>query len=108
MFVKPSFDNFIAPTMQMADIIIPRGGENSVAIDLIVRHIQKRLSDGLNGTSRASLAAAAVNVTKFTGKGNAAAPPNLHLLKQTPQLRVCKTLLFYEVSKFENFRKSVK
>ena len=29
-FVKPSFDSFIAPSMQHADIIIPRGGENKV------------------------------------------------------------------------------
>ncbi len=31
MFVKPSFDSFIAPLMQFADIIIPRGGENKVS-----------------------------------------------------------------------------
>ncbi|KAD4386352.1 hypothetical protein E3N88_26521 [Mikania micrantha] len=42
-FVKPSFDNFILPTKKYADIIIPRGGDNHVAIDLIVQHIRTKL-----------------------------------------------------------------
>lgn len=94
-FVKPSFDNFIAPSMQMADIIIPRGGDNTVAIDLIARHIHKRLSDGLNGTSRASLAAAGVvnGVSKLMANGVAAPPPSLRMLKQTSQLRCLHTMM---------------
>ncbi|PKA63798.1 Uridine kinase-like protein 4 [Apostasia shenzhenica] len=42
-FVKPAFDDFILPTKKYADIIIPRGGDNHVAIDLIVQHIQTKL-----------------------------------------------------------------
>ncbi|KAI3708932.1 hypothetical protein L2E82_38518 [Cichorium intybus] len=42
-FVKPAFDNFILPTKKSADIIIPRGGDNHVAIDLIVQHIRTKL-----------------------------------------------------------------
>ncbi|CAN1134004.1 Uridine kinase-like protein 3 [Linum perenne] len=42
-FVKPAFDDFILPTKKYADIIIPRGGENHVAIDLIVQHIRTKL-----------------------------------------------------------------
>ncbi|CAL5368317.1 unnamed protein product [Camellia sinensis] len=34
-FVKPSFDEFILPSKKHADIIIPRGADNDVAIDLI-------------------------------------------------------------------------
>jgi len=41
--VKPAFDEFIAPTKRYADIIIPRGGENLVAIDLLVQHIKRQL-----------------------------------------------------------------
>lgn len=33
--VRPGYINFIEPTKQHADIIVPRGGKNSVAIDLI-------------------------------------------------------------------------
>ncbi|EFJ17251.1 hypothetical protein SELMODRAFT_115138, partial [Selaginella moellendorffii] len=42
-FVKPSFDDFILPTKKYADVIIPRGGDNHVAIDLIVQHIHTKL-----------------------------------------------------------------
>ncbi|XP_057983209.1 uridine kinase-like protein 5 isoform X1 [Malania oleifera] len=42
-FVKPSFEEFILPSKKYADIIIPRGGENDVAIDLIVQHIHTKL-----------------------------------------------------------------
>jgi len=42
-FVKPSFDDYILPTKKYADVIIPRGSENSVAIDLLVQHIRSKL-----------------------------------------------------------------
>lgn len=41
--VKPSYSNYIAPTMAHADIIVPRGGENKVAIHLIVQHVHTQL-----------------------------------------------------------------
>ncbi|CAJ0931887.1 unnamed protein product, partial [Mesorhabditis belari] len=37
--VKPDFEEFCLPTKKYADVIIPRGGENDVAIDLLVQHI---------------------------------------------------------------------
>jgi len=42
-FVKPMFDQFIAPTKIFADVILPRGGDNMVAVDLIVQHIRSKL-----------------------------------------------------------------
>ena len=42
--VKPAFDYYIAPSMSHADIIVPRGGENEVAINLIVHHVQSQVS----------------------------------------------------------------
>lgn len=42
-FVKPAFDDFVLPTKKFADVIIPRGGDNYVAIDLIVQHIRTKL-----------------------------------------------------------------
>lgn len=41
--VKPSYCNYIAPTMVHADIIVPRGGDNKVAIQLIVQHVHTQL-----------------------------------------------------------------
>ena len=37
-FVKPSFEEYILPTKRYSDIVVPRGGENLVAIDLIIKH----------------------------------------------------------------------
>lgn len=42
-FVKPAFEEFCLPTKKHADVIIPRGADNTVAIELIVQHIQDLL-----------------------------------------------------------------
>ena len=42
-FVKPSYDGFIRPTMKSADIIIPRGKHNRIAIDLVVDAVTHQL-----------------------------------------------------------------
>ncbi|GCC35052.1 uridine-cytidine kinase 2 isoform X1 [Chiloscyllium punctatum] len=47
-FVKPAFEEFCLPTKKYADVIIPRGAENLVAINLIVQHIQDLLNGGLS------------------------------------------------------------
>lgn len=44
-FVKPAFDQFILPTKKFADIVIPRGATNTVAIDLIVQHTKLKLAE---------------------------------------------------------------
>lgn len=41
--VQPAFYYYIAPLMVHADIIVPRGGENEVAIELIVQHVHTQL-----------------------------------------------------------------
>lgn len=45
-FVKPSYDEMISPTKSFADIIIPRGRENHVAIGLLLKHLESKLGDG--------------------------------------------------------------
>jgi uridine kinase len=42
-FVKPSFDEYIRPTMKYADIIVPNGASNQIAIDLIVKNLKTSL-----------------------------------------------------------------
>ncbi|KAL8657947.1 MAG: hypothetical protein Q9226_001413 [Calogaya cf. arnoldii] len=39
-FVKPNFQRHVYPQRENADIIIPRGIDNRVAIDMVVKHIQ--------------------------------------------------------------------
>ena len=46
--VKPAFEDFCLPTKKYADVIIPRGSENSVAINLIVQHIDDLLNHNQN------------------------------------------------------------
>ena len=47
--VKPMHDQFLEPTKQYADIIIPQGKSNTVAIDLLKVKINSILNDSNNG-----------------------------------------------------------
>jgi len=59
-FVKPAFDQFILPTKKHADVIIPRGSSNTVAIDVIVVHIKQKLAQKRANREQRTLA---LNVT---------------------------------------------
>lgn len=41
--LKPMHDKFIEPTMKYADMIVPIGGENKVAIDILVSMIKEKI-----------------------------------------------------------------
>lgn len=43
--VKPMHDQFVEPSKRRADIIIPEGGENLVALDMLVQRVKKHLSE---------------------------------------------------------------
>lgn len=43
--VRPSYINFVEPTKRFADIIVPEGGENKVAIDLLSSKIKSSLEE---------------------------------------------------------------
>jgi len=42
--VRPMYEKFIAPSKQYADIIIPHGGENTVAQDVLIGTLKHRLA----------------------------------------------------------------
>ncbi|KAH8688117.1 uridine kinase family-domain-containing protein [Ilyonectria robusta] len=42
-FVKPNFEKFVEPQRKVADLIVPRGIENRVALDMMVQFIEKKL-----------------------------------------------------------------
>ena len=44
-FVKPMHLQFIEPSKRYADIIVPQGGENHVAIDILASKVKTRLSE---------------------------------------------------------------
>ena len=64
--------------MVFADLIVPRGGENSVAIDLIVQHVRSQLT-AKGHKLREALVAEVHDDTIM--------PLSLHVLPKTPQIR---------------------
>jgi len=42
-YVKPNFEKYVEPQRKVADIIIPRGVENQVAMTMVVQYIEKKL-----------------------------------------------------------------
>ncbi|XP_030863316.2 uridine-cytidine kinase-like 1 isoform X1 [Gorilla gorilla gorilla] len=83
-FVKPSFDQYIQPTMRLADIVVPRGSGNTVAIDLIVQHVHSQLEERKLRWDMAALASA---------HQCHPLPRTLSVLKSTPQVRGMHTII---------------
>jgi len=74
--VKPAFEEFCLPTKKFADVIIPRGADNTVAISLVAQHIEDiiwRRNGGCDCGST-SKAAAAANTGQAGGQGAPASP----------------------------------
>ncbi|WZH43287.1 uridine kinase family-domain-containing protein [Fusarium acuminatum] len=42
-FVKPNFEKFVEPQRKVADLIVPRGIENRVALEMMVQFVEKKL-----------------------------------------------------------------
>ncbi|XP_041589247.1 uridine-cytidine kinase-like 1 isoform X8 [Vulpes lagopus] len=82
-FVKPAFDQYIQPTMRVADIVVPWGSGNTVAIDLIVQHMHSQLEER-ELSVRAALASA---------HQCHPLPRTLSVLKSTPQVRGMHTII---------------
>ncbi|XP_070797921.1 uridine-cytidine kinase-like 1 isoform X3 [Pituophis catenifer annectens] len=83
-FVKPAFDQYIQPTMRVADIVVPRGSGNTVAIDLIVQHVHSQLEERKLRWDMAALASA---------HQCHPLPKTLSVLKNTPQVRGMHTII---------------
>src|SRR3954471_24158617 len=47
--VQPMHLQFVEPSKRYADVIVPRGGHNAIAIEMIVAKIQRRLARGSAG-----------------------------------------------------------
>lgn len=43
--VKPMHEQFVEPSKRCADIIIPEGGENKVALEMLIERVRKHLSE---------------------------------------------------------------
>jgi uridine kinase len=80
-FVKPSFDEFIHPTVKYSDIIIPRGLDNTPAIDLVIQHISRQLTD------RAQF------LRPEQSQQTSSLSPNVKIMPQRPQLQYLHTII---------------
>ncbi len=47
--VKPMHELYVEPSRRRADIIIPEGGHNDVAVELLIRRVQAHLQEEQNG-----------------------------------------------------------
>lgn len=83
MFVKPAFEDYIWPSKKHADIIIPRAGANTVAINLIVEHIRNTLR-ARGATFTNQLMPEAFNARSL---------PSLHVLPDNNQVRGLHTII---------------
>ncbi|CAI7605222.1 unnamed protein product [Penicillium bialowiezense] len=95
-YVKPSYTRFVEPQRPISDIIIPRGIQNTTAIDMVVKHIQRKLQEKSEHHSeelrRLGLIAAKVEL-----------PSNVHVLPSTPQFVGMNTILQNPESEQEDF-----
>lgn len=86
-FVKPAFDDYIAPTKRKADIIIPNVTYNHVAINLLVEHLKGILEK--RGAEFRNLLLESYSDDDF----DPTKMENLVLLRQTPLIKSVHTLL---------------
>lgn len=71
-YVKPTFEEFCLPTKKYADVIIPRGAENLVAINLIVQHLNEYLNNAnsTNSSGSSSSSSASPSIQQVDDSSN--------------------------------------
>lgn len=94
-YVKPAFDYYIAPTMTFADIIVPRGGDNKIAIDLIVKHVHRELY------TRGCKLRSDLGSLRF--EPGSPLPRTLYKLDQTNQIKFMHTVIRNRATKRDDF-----
>jgi uridine kinase len=95
-FVKPNFYKYVAPQRELADIIIPRGIENRVAISMVSGQIQKTLA---HKSAQHQLE------LERLGKiaGDSPLSPNALIMDQTSQIKGIHTLLLNPKTSSEDY-----
>ncbi|KXJ79169.1 hypothetical protein RP20_CCG002047 [Aedes albopictus] len=76
VFVKPAFEEFCSPTKKFADVIIPRGADNTVAIDLIVQHIREFLNNRTRQDHSPHLASGGTSALNLPRGRDESTPPS--------------------------------
>ena len=94
--VRPAYNNYIGPTIQYADIIVPRGGENNIALNLITKHVRAQLAKK-GFKSRSTLAQASISNEPHS------LPASLKILPQRPQVTGLHTIIRDKNTKRDEF-----
>ncbi|KAI9143915.1 uridine kinase family-domain-containing protein [Paraphysoderma sedebokerense] len=76
-FVKPAFEDFILPSKKTADVIIPRGHGNEIALSLLVQHIDDLL------LANSTVSPSSLQPPTFSVK-TSLSPANPHSLSPNP------------------------
>ncbi|KAJ2816227.1 Uridine kinase, partial [Coemansia erecta] len=94
-FVKPAYDGFVRPTMNNADIIIPRGLDNEVALGLMIQHVKRQLGEHTAVLMRPVL------VDRFSSICDD--DSSLFTLPQSNQVRAMQTILCDRTTSRDDF-----
>ncbi|PIO58350.1 hypothetical protein TELCIR_20217 [Teladorsagia circumcincta] len=90
LLFEPAFEAYIAPGMKVADIIVPRGGDNDVAINLIAKQVMTQLvKRGYDQTAHSQCRHDLVNMSQLPDE----LPDSLTIIRETPQVRGLHTFI---------------
>lgn len=97
-FVKPNAERFVKPTMQEADLVIPRGADNYIAIEMMIKHVSKQLFE------KSEQHLKHLNELIETGKNlKLNQLDNLKILQSTNQIKSIHTILINKNTSRDDF-----
>lgn len=96
-FVKPNAVKYINPTKENADLVIPRGLDNTIAIDLMIKHIKNQLA--LKSKKHLQNLKSLGYDIAFKVESY----PNLKIMRPTNQLRGINAILFNKNTSRDDF-----
>ncbi|KAF7562786.1 hypothetical protein G7046_g1358 [Stylonectria norvegica] len=85
-FVKPNFEKFVEPQRRVADLIVPRGIENRVALTMMVQFVESKLFE------KSTHHREALSQLETASKEQPLSD-RVVILKDTPQLKFMHTIL---------------
>lgn len=96
-FVKPNAVKHIYPTIRNADLVIPRGLDNTTAIDLLIQHVKKQLA------VKSKLHIQRLEALGHNFQFNAQSCKNLHILPSTPHTRGIHSIILSKKTERTDF-----
>lgn len=89
-FVKPAFDEFVKPSARYADLIVPRGVDNVVAVDIVCTLLKQRLAQRAANARELSRTPTPLLVAGTTPRPSSPLPSGVIVL---PESNVTRSLI---------------